>query len=46
MSEIQRLQSERDELASKVLVVEQINFEISRKQIELSESNDQQIRQL
>ena len=36
------MQSERDELASKVLVLEQINFELSRKQIEAGETHDQE----
>ena len=42
VGEIQRMQAERDELASKVLVLEQINFELSRKQIEASETHDQE----
>ena len=42
VGEIQRMQAERDELSSKVLVLEQINFELSRKQIEASETRDQE----
>lgn len=42
VGEIQRMQAERDELSSKVLVLEQINFELSRKQIEASETHDQE----
>ena len=38
VGEIQRCQGERDDFSSKVLVLEQINFELSRKQIELSET--------
>ena len=38
VGEIQRVQGDRDELSAKVLVLEQINFELSRKQIEISEA--------
>ena len=34
---IQRMEVERDELSSKVLVLEQINFELGQKQLEQSE---------
>ena len=46
VGEIQRVQGERDELSAKVLVLEQINFEMSRKQIEMSETQDQEQAQL
>ena len=46
VGEIQRLQKERDELSSKVLLVEQINFDLTRKQIELSETFDKSQRTL
>ena len=34
VGEIQRVQGERDDLAAKVLVLEQINFEMQNKQLE------------
>ena len=40
VGEIQRVQGERDDLSAKVLVLEQINYEVSRKQIEMTESHD------
>ena len=46
VGEIQRLQKERDELSSNVLMLEQINFEFTRKQIEMSENNDRDLRSL
>ena len=38
VGEIQRVQGERDDLSAKVLVLEQINYELSRKQIEMTET--------
>ncbi len=46
ISEIQRMQEERDGLSSKVLVLEQINFEMSKKQIEQSEALDKKLADL
>ena len=46
IGEIQRMQSERDELASKVLVLEQINFDQTAKQLEQSDAMDKTITDL
>jgi len=46
IGEIQRMQAEREELSSKVLVLEQINFEMSKKQIENTESMDKKLSDL
>ena len=40
IGEIQRMQAERDEFASKVLMLEQINFDCTSKHLELSEAMD------
>ena len=40
IGEVQRVQTERDEFSAKVLMLEQINFEMSRKQIEDSNIKD------
>jgi len=40
------MQSERDELASKVLVLEQINFDQTAKQLEQSDAMDKTITDL
>lgn len=46
IGEIQRMQSERDELASKVLVLEQINYDQTAKQLEQSDAMDKTITDL
>ena len=46
VGEIQRVQQERDDFSAKVLVLEQINFEMSRKQIEDNETKDNETAQL
>ena len=46
IGEIQRMQSERDDLASKVLVLEQINFDQTAKQLEQSDAMDKTITDL
>lgn len=46
IGEIQRMQAERDDLSSKVLVLEQINFEINKKQLEQGEAMDKTIADL
>lgn len=43
VNKITQLQENRDELASKVLIAEQINYELSKKQIELSQNLDTEI---
>ena len=39
MEEIDRLEALREELASKVLLLEQINYELSKKNLEAQEVN-------
>ena len=46
IGEIQRMQVERDELSSKVLVLEQINCDLSTKQIEIGQQLDKQVHDL
>ena len=46
IGEIQRMQIERDELSSKVLVLEQINCDLSTKQIEIGQQLDKQVHDL
>ena len=46
IGEIQRMQAERDELSSKVLVLEQINFDLSQKQLEQGDIMDKTVTDL
>lgn len=46
IGEIQRMQTERDEFASKVLVLEQINYEATSKQLEQSDAMDKAVSDL
>lgn len=43
---MQMMERERDELSSKVLVLEQINFEMQNKQLEQGEAADKEITDL
>lgn len=46
IGEIQRMQAERDEFASKILVLEQINYEQTQKQLEQSDAMDKAVSDL
>jgi len=46
MAEMERLAVERSDLNGKVLLLEQIHFELSKKQIEMTESHEEEFAKL